>query len=100
MAGWDDMARDTSNFNGIGTGSVDFCAQGLHAGECGGTVGAGGEVGEARDAFGEGGQHAVAMADGLVAGEAQAPVDVAGGSDESFFGGGMQEELRGVWVSL
>jgi hypothetical protein len=40
------------------------------------------------------------MADGLVAGEAQAPVDVAGGSDESFFGGGMQEELRGVWVSL
>jgi hypothetical protein len=45
----------------------------------------GGEVGEARGAFGEGGQHAVAMADGLVAGQAQASVDVAGGADEAFF---------------
>jgi hypothetical protein len=34
--------------------------------------------------FGEGGQHAVAMADGFVAGQAQAAVDVFGGADEAF----------------
>ena len=50
----------------------DLCAQRLHAGQGRGAVGAGGEVGEARSALGKGAQHAVAVADGLVAGQAQA----------------------------
>ncbi len=36
-------------------------------------------------------QHGVAVADGLVAGQAQASVDVAGGADEAFFRVGVQE---------
>ena len=34
-------------------------------------------------------QHSVAMADGLVAGQPKASVDVAGRADEAFFGGGV-----------
>jgi hypothetical protein len=36
------------------------------------------------------------MADGLVAGKAQASDDVLGGTNEAFFSGGLQEELREV----
>ena len=39
-------------------------------------------------------QHGVAMADGLVAGEAEAAVDVACGADDAFFDSGMQRGLR------
>ena len=63
MDGWSDTARNAGDFNRIGAGFADFCAQGLHAREGRGTVGAGGKVGEAGGAFGEGGKHAVAMAD-------------------------------------
>ena len=64
-----------------GAGAVDFCAQRLHAGEGRGAIGAGGEVGEARSAFGEAAEHGVAMADGFVAGQAKAADDVARGAD-------------------
>ena len=72
--------------------SRDLRAQSLHAGERGCAIGAGGEVGEARCAFGKCCQHAVAMADGFVAGKAQAAEDVACGANDAFFGGGMQED--------
>ena len=72
---------------------ADLRAQRLHAGERRGAVGAGGEVGEARSAFGKGAQHCVAMADGLVAGQAQASDDVACRADDAFLGCG------GQWLS-
>src|ERR1019366_8991640 len=60
-------------------------AQRLHAGESGGAIGPGGKIGEARRAFGKGRQHSVAVADGLVAGQAQAAVNVLGRTDDAFF---------------
>jgi hypothetical protein len=39
------------------------------------------------------------MADGFVAGEAKASVDVAGGADEAFFSGSVQGGSRVVWPS-
>ncbi len=68
-----------------------LCAERLHAGEGRGAVGAGGEVGEARGALSKCGEHAVAMADGLVAGQAQAAENVARGADDAFLGCGVQE---------
>jgi hypothetical protein len=65
-------------------------SQGLHAGQGRGAVGARGEIGKARGAFGKGGQHAVAMADGFVAGQAKAADNVFGGTDEAFFCDGVQ----------
>ena len=57
-------------------------AEGFHAGERGVGVGAGGEVGEARCAFSEAGEHGVAMRDGLVAGDGERALQGAGGADE------------------
>ena len=51
-------------------------AQRLHAGKRRSAIRAGGEIAEARSAFGKRGQHAVAVADGLVAGQAKAAEDI------------------------
>ena len=90
MIGGSDAAGDAVDFDAAVIEVADFCAEGLHAGEGGGAVGAGGEVGEARCALGECAEHGVAMADGLVAGQAQAAEDVARGADDAFLGGGGQ----------
>ena len=94
LVGGGHAAGDAGDFDRALADLVDLGAQRLHAGQGGGTVGAGGEVGEARGSLGEGAEHGVAVADGLVAGQAQASVDIAGGADKAFFGGGVQEGLR------
>ena len=60
----------------------DARAEGFHAGERGVGVGPGGEVGEARCAFGEAGEHGVAMRDGLIAGDGERALQGAGGADD------------------
>ena len=60
----------------------DGCAEGLHAGEGGVGVGAGGEVGEARGAVGDAGEHGVAVGDGFVAGKGDGALQGAGGADD------------------
>ncbi len=90
LPGWLDPASDAGDFDDSVFFAVDFGAEGAHAGEGGSAVGAGGEVGEARGALSKSGEHAVAMADGLVAGQAQAAVNVACGADEAFFEGCVQ----------
>ncbi len=96
MTGGNDAAGDAIDFDAAVIEVPDSCAEGLHAGESRCTVGAGGEVGEARCAFGECAEHRVAMADGLVAGQAQGAEDVARGADDAFLGGGGQRGLREV----
>ena len=60
----------------------DAGAEGFHAGERGVGVGSGGEVREARRAFGEAGEHGVAVRDGLVAGDGEGALQGAGGADD------------------
>jgi hypothetical protein len=84
-------AGDASNFDRFIIDSVYFSAKRFHAGKGRGTVSAGGEVGEAGDAFSKCGQHAVPVANGLVAGQTKASVDVASGANDAFFGLGGQE---------
>lgn len=91
------MAGGTGDFERVGGGAAYLCAQLFHAGECGGAVGASGEVGESRSAVSEAGEHGVAMADGFVAGKAKAADDVMSGTDEAFVGSGGQEG-SGAWV--
>ena len=90
MIGGSDAAADAGDFDAAVVEFADLCAERLHAGEGRGAVGAGGEIGEARSAFGECAEHGVAMADGFVAGQAQAAEDVAGGADDAFLGCGGQ----------
>ena len=60
----------------------DGCTEGFHAGQRGVRICAGGEVGEARGTFGNAGEHGVAVGDGLVAGERDGALQVAGGADD------------------
>ena len=85
-----DVAADAIDFNPAVVQLADLGAECLHAGEGGGAVGAGGEVGEARSAFRKCAQQGVAMADGFVAGQAQGAEDVACGADDAFLRGGGQ----------
>ena len=98
MSGGRDAAADAGDLNapscqcGTFAPSASMQAQGRSA------IGAGGEVGEARDAFSKGAEHGVAVTDGLVAGQAQAAVDIAGGADEAFLGGGGQAGSVRCWA--
>ena len=100
MIGWSDAATDAVDFNAAVIELADFCAEGLHAGEGGGAVGAGGEVGEARGALSKCAEQGVAMADGFVAGQAQGAEDVARGADDAFLRGGVTKGLRKCGVYL
>src|ERR1700677_1885124 len=98
MAGRSDAPGHAGDLDDAVTGLLDMSAESLHAGEGRCAVGAGREVREAGSAFGEGRQHPVSVADGLVAGQAEAPVDVAGWADEAFFRGCLHVRLRGLGV--
>src|ERR1700722_11301266 len=91
MIGGSDAAGDAGDFDGVCAGSVNLCAERLHAGEGGGAVCAGGEIGKARGALGEAAEHGVAMADGFVAGETKAADDVSSWMNETFLCGGWQD---------
>ena len=52
-------------------------AEGAHAAERAGAVGSGGIIFEARRAFGDSGEHGVAVGDGFVSGQLNAAADVA-----------------------
>ncbi len=60
----------------------NFCAEGLHAGEGGVRIGSGGEVGEARGAFGDAREHGVTVGDGFVAGKGDGALQIASRVDE------------------
>ena len=83
-------AADARHFHRAVLQPVDARAQRLHATQRRSAIRARGEVRESRRAFGKRGQHAVAMADGLVAGQAQAAQDVARRTNNAFFSRGMQ----------
>ena len=95
MSGGSDAAGDAGDFDGVCAGSIYLCAERLHAGEGGGAVRAGGEIGEARSALSEAAEHGVAMADGFVAGQAKAADDVSSGTDEAFLCGYGQDGSGG-----
>lgn len=96
VIGWGNASADAIDFYAAVVELADPRAEGLHARESRRAVSAGGEVGEARGAFSECAEHGIAMADGLVAGEAQGAEDVARGADDAFFGGGGQRG-SGKW---
>ena len=83
-------ATDAVDFDAAIIEFADLCTERLHAGESGGAVCSGGEVREARGAFSECAEQAVAMADGFVAWKAQGAENVAGGSDYAFLRSGRQ----------
>ena len=87
-----DQAYESGSAKSAWLPAADPRAQRLHAGEGRGAVGPGRKVSEARRAFGKGGQHPVAMADGLVAGQAQAAKDVLCRANDAFFDQGNSEE--------
>ena len=82
-----DASRHACDLYGVRAGPIYLCAQRLHAGQCRCAIGPGRKIRKARHAFRECAQHGVAMADGLVAGQAQAAQNVAGGADQSFLNG-------------
>src|SRR5258707_1053964 len=63
--GLDEGACGAGDRDGLVGIMHDRRAEGLHAGEGGVGVGAGGEVGESRGAFGDSGEHGVTVGDGL-----------------------------------
>ena len=73
-------AGDLDDAGAAFAGVDDGGAERLHAGEGRVRVGAGGEVGEARRALGQTGQHGVTVRDGLVAGNDERALHATGGS--------------------
>ena len=74
----DEGASGAGDVDGFVVIVDDLCAEGLHAGERGVGIGAGGEVGEAGGAFGEAGEQGVTVRDGLVSGESDGALQSAG----------------------
>src|ERR1700733_15002428 len=97
MIGGSDAAGNAGDFDGVGAGSLYCCAERLHAGEGGGAVRAGREIGKARSALSESAEHGVAMADGFVAGQAKTADNVLSGTGEAFLCGGRQGG-SGWWI--
>ena len=80
--GLKERAGDAGDLDGVIWVAEDGGTEGFHAGERGVGIGAGGEVGQTRCAFGEAGEHGVAMRDGLVAGNGEGALQGAGGADD------------------
>ena len=84
------MTSHTAHFDRSVVKLAYLRAKCLHAGQCRRTVGARRKIREARNALGKRTEHGVAMADGLVAGKAQAAHDVTGRANDAFLRSGVQ----------
>src|SRR6185437_11259961 len=83
MSGGSDASSDAGDYNLV-VSTIYLCAQRLHAGEGGCAVGAGRKIRKPRNPPRKSCEHGIAMADGFIARQAQAPIDIARRVDEAF----------------